>query len=357
VTTPWAATPVTRKLSPAQATEMVGDPVGEMEPNVFGPTVFYDSASEEPVLAYLPVEGKAELRRAVMGIKYGQVPRASGMNSMSRTFGSSPRRPVYGRDGCHQSLVMSESREAGQALSRWADHLGAMLAGFAPQQAAQDRETMAVVDRDWKLGDDSLWTSGVINRSSRLPYHRDSFNFPTWSAMPVLRRGMSGGFLSVPEYDLVLPCRDGYAVFFPGHELIHGVTPMQATAPDGYRYSIVYYALRGMKDCFTAALETEYAKKMRTTREQDIVRREALLAAAAPGELDGDDLITRKALWEVHNGPGRSKPELVRAIGSNSSLAGQRLKALIASGRVTVTDSAVYPVTIAEPDPHEEIRP
>jgi hypothetical protein len=84
---------------------------------------------------------------------------------------------------------------------------------------------------------------------------------------------MDGGYLSVPEYGLVCACRDGYAVFFPGHELVHGVTPMQTTAPDGYRYSVVYYALRGMKDCFTAAMETQHAKKKRTEREREMVRR------------------------------------------------------------------------------------
>lgn len=343
-----------RRMTPEQATAIVGQPVGDLLSNVHSPTVVYDLDTHEPVLAYLQIPNRSELRRAVMGIKYGQVPRASGMNSMSRTFGASPRRPVYGRDGCHQSLVMQEDPAAARTLATWATNLEGMLADFAPGIAERDKETMTAVEQDWKLGESSLWTSGVINRSSRLPYHRDSFNFPTWSAMPVLRRNMAGGFLSVPEYGLTLECRDGYAVFFPGHELIHGVTPMAPTAGDGYRYSVVYYALRGMKDCFTAAVETEYAKKIRTTREQDIVRREVLLAQPAPGEQAGDDLITRKALWEVHNGPGRAKPELVRAIGSNSSLAGQRLKALIAAGRVRVTGSQVFPL---DHDPHKEIRP
>lgn len=40
--------------------------------------------------------------------------------------------------------------------------------------------------------------------------------------------------------------------------------------PDGYRYSVVYYALKGMKDCFTHAVETAYALRKRTEREQSI---------------------------------------------------------------------------------------
>lgn len=270
--TAWVVEPAKRVLTTAEASELVGDKVAPAEPNLNAPTVLTDAETGEPVLAYLPIPDKAELRRAVMTVKYQSTPRASGMNSMSRTFGASPRRPVYGRDGCHQSSVMLENPAAGAVLEQWAVNLEAMLREFAPGIADHDRELLAAVEADWRMGE-SLWTSGVINRSSRLPYHRDNFNFPTWSAMPVLRRNMAGGYLRVPEYDLTVACRDGYAVFFPGHELVHGVTPMEPTAPNGYRYSVVYYALRGMKDCFTHAVETEYAKKTRTEREREMARK------------------------------------------------------------------------------------
>ena len=42
---------------------------------------------------------------------------------------------------------------------------------------------------------------------------------------------------------------------------------MHTTSPDGYRYSVVYYALRGMKDCFTYAMELGQARAARTERE------------------------------------------------------------------------------------------
>jgi hypothetical protein len=43
---------------------------------------------------------------------------------------------------------------------------------------------------------------------------------------------------------------------------------MHTSAKDGYRYSIVYYALRGMKDCFTFAVETAKGAENRTKREE-----------------------------------------------------------------------------------------
>jgi hypothetical protein len=117
------------------------------------------------------------------------------------------------------------------------------------------------------MTEDALWTSGVINQSSALPYHRDGSNFDTWSAMPVVRRGMDGGNLHMPEWDITINCRDGWALWFNGYAHVHGVTPMSSRAKDGYRYSIVFYAKRGMKDCHTYAVEVGEARARRQERE------------------------------------------------------------------------------------------
>lgn len=264
---------VERRMTAQEATSLVGSYVPELDANVTSGTVFVDVKTDEPVLAYLPVPDKAELRRAVMNIPYGHTSRSNGIQNKSRTFGYAPRKPVHGRDGCRQTHIADLCPAEHSVLEEWATRLGDMLEEIAPEIAKRDRDTMTAVLPDWKMGETSLWTSGVVNRSSQLPYHRDGFNFPTWSAMPVLRRHMDGGFLSVPEYDIVTQCRDGYGVFFPGHQLVHGVTPMSPTRPDGYRYSVVYYALKGMKDCFTHAVETAHAKAARTQREREMAER------------------------------------------------------------------------------------
>jgi hypothetical protein len=88
-----------------------------------------------------------------------------------------------------------------------------------------------------------------------------------WSAMPVIRRGIRGGYLSIPEYDVCIECRDGWVLFFPGFRLLHGVTPIAHVSKDAYRFTVVYYCLRGMKDCFTYAVEQAEARKRRTERE------------------------------------------------------------------------------------------
>jgi hypothetical protein len=265
---------VPRLLSADEATAMVGDDVPPAEPTLTGATVAVDVDTGRPVFAYLPLPRVAELRRAVIRLDYGEgMIRANGVRNRARAFGYGPRRPVYRREGCGATALANEFPREHQVITGYADELAAMLPLIDPDLIGAAELAVAEVSPDWRLGRSKLWTSGVINQSAVLPWHRDAFNFPAWSAMPVLRRHIDGGYLRILEYGAVIPCRDGWGVFFAGYKLVHGVTPMRLRRDDGYRYSIVYYALKGMKNCFEAAEETRYAKRRRTEREQDMARR------------------------------------------------------------------------------------
>lgn len=261
---------ITRVRTKDEATELVGTKVPELEANITSPVIARDNESGEIVFAYLPLDSERAraLRRAVVDFECSAVTRNANYFTRSTTFGFGPRAAINRREGCRATVFARDEAERERVLDETATHLRKVLLDIDASIVDRDLEKLAAIERDWFLGESELWTSGVINQSSVLPYHRDSFNFPTWSAMPVLRRGMDGGYLSVPEYDVVIACRDRYVVFFPGHDLVHGVTPMRPRARGAYRYSIVYYALRGMKDCFTAAEETAYARVRRTERER-----------------------------------------------------------------------------------------
>jgi hypothetical protein len=278
-------TEVRRVMSPQDATALCGDPVPALEPTVHTATVARDGATGEMAYAYLPLGDRAlvaDLRRAVLTIPMNHTLRATGMDNDSRTFGYRPRKVQMGREGCGLTNTAVENPRAHAVLENVSGWLTAMLDGFAPELAKHDAAILSEVEDEWRMG--KLWTSGVINRSSRLPYHRDKNNFPTWSAMPVLRRGVTGGYLHVPEYGATIACRDGWAVFFAGHQLVHGVTPMRQTQDDGYRYSVVYYALKGLKDCHTAAVEEAEAKRRRTLREREIAARVKAGDMTIPGK-------------------------------------------------------------------------
>ena len=265
-----------RVLSKEEADALVGEPVPDLEPNLTRASIVIDDDTEEPILAYLPMDRHVtrELREAVLEIRYSETMRAaSGLRNRSRTFGMAPRNPTVRLEHCRPTSLAREQPDAHNTIAELSRYLGQQLLEIFPDVATRDRETLAgLIEDEWRMAEDSLWTSGVINKTSTLPYHRDGFNFDTWSAMPVVRKRTDGGYTTFAEHDITVGSRDGWAQYFCGYRWVHGVTPM-AVGEGGYRYSVVYYALRGMKDCFTYAVETASAQHKRTERESTQARR------------------------------------------------------------------------------------
>jgi hypothetical protein len=264
--------PVKRVFDRSKTKELKGVDVPELEANIKEAGIYVDADTNEPFLVYMPLPEAVipELRKAVRSIKYsssGVTRQSTGVENHSRTFGMAPRKPFQTREACRPTALSYDQPEEHDVLTRTADVLADIIKELIPDVYNADvTETAAVAD-EWRLSERSLWTSGVINKTSTLPYHFDGNNFDMWSAMPVIRRGTRGGYLSMPEYDLVIECRDGWCLFFPGYRYLHGVTPIAHVQKDSYRYTVVYYCLRGMKDCFSFAVEQKEARKRRTERE------------------------------------------------------------------------------------------
>jgi hypothetical protein len=274
---------VERCLTPEQASDLVGMTVPELGCEIVrDPCVL--ECEGEPVAAYLPLADAAQLRRAALAIDCSNgVQRNNTYRSRSRTFGYAPKRVITRRESCSLTALGRDQPEVERVLETYADQFSAMLEEIDPQIIAKDSQALAPILPDWRMGEAGLWTSGVVNDTAALPYHRDGFNFSTWSAMPVLRRGVRGGYLHLPEFGLAFACADSTVTLFPGKRWVHGVSPLtRARAGDGYRISIVYYALRGMTDCRTAAEETRRAQLARTEREAAMALRLAAGDTAIP---------------------------------------------------------------------------
>jgi hypothetical protein len=250
--------------------------VPDYEANCTEAGIWVDEDTNEIVFVYFPMEEEVDLLRAsVLNISYGETIRQStGLKNKSRTFGMAPRKVFQKRESCRPTSLSFEQPNEHAVLIAFAEKFARMYKEFAPELYEADKKNLADagLQDEWRMTDDALWTSGVVNKASTLPYHRDGFNFATWSAMPVIRREMKGGYLTLPEYDFTCSCRDGWVTFFAGYKYVHGVTPMSPKTKDAYRYSIVYYALRGLKDCFTYAVETAKARDSRTMREDRMAR-------------------------------------------------------------------------------------
>lgn len=275
-------------MTPDQATEMVGSRVTDREPTpgIVPGTLVRDADNGAPVLGYFALDDAAALRRAVLTIDCsGGVQRQKIYRSRSRTFGYAPRRPVTRREACSVTSLNVEQPDVGALLETYADQFSLMLDAIDPTIRPHDLATISTVLPDWRMGESKLWTSGVVNDTAALPYHRDGFNFATWSAMPVLRRGVRGGCLHLPEYDITLPCDDSTVSLFKGFQYVHGVTPIKRLKDgEGYRISVVYYALRGMKNCREVAEEAAYGRRRRTEREEAMARRLAAGDRGVPGK-------------------------------------------------------------------------
>jgi hypothetical protein len=285
---------IDRVLTKEQADEVVGAKVEALEPNVNEAGIYRDKATGEAILVYAPYPASiTPLRKAVLDTNYSTTLRASGTRNVSRTFGFTNRSAVLQREACTPTSLAWDSPEAAITLNETAVILGDYLREQLPEVFLHDQAEVSQVLPEWRMTEDALWTSGVINQSSALPYHRDGSNFDTWSAMPVVRRGMDGGNLHMPEYGITINCRDGWALWFNGFAYVHGVTPMSPRAKDGYRYSIVFYAKRGMKDCHTYAVELGEARARRQGREQGMTDTsvEGAMAKIPNGRSNGDTRI------------------------------------------------------------------
>jgi hypothetical protein len=191
-------------------------------------------------------------------VKYQETFRTSGLKTTSRIFGYNPRNAIR-KDFCSITSFATEQ----PALHAKIMGGGAIAAKYYalnnPELYADHlRTTKEKVVEDYRHAD-VPFTSGIINDNNPLCYHFDSGNFKeVWSAMIVLKKDIGGGYLSMPEYNVLCEVKDKTIFYFDGQNILHGVTPITKLKPDARRFSIVYYSLRAMWNC--APLREEIAR-------------------------------------------------------------------------------------------------
>tara|TARA_A100000172_G_scaffold62027_1_gene41450 strand:+ start:1915 stop:3522 length:1608 start_codon:yes stop_codon:yes gene_type:complete len=221
--------------------------------------------------------------------------RLSGIDYRSRTFGFVAPQEARRRYGPRISSFNQAYPTAAAVLNMAAESAWRQLQTYAPEIAEEQLQLMADTPSNWRLGD-SPWTSGIINDTSPLNYHKDQGNTSgSWSAMLTMRENVSGGYLHIPELDCYIACEDMTLAVFNGQSLMHGVTPLRPERPDAKRYTIVWYAKARFANTGASEEELKRAKASATTDAEARMVRD--------GESSEVDYIYQPNRKEIANAP------------------------------------------------------
>ena len=242
------------------------------EPGVYcvagKPTIIYGRLGEryDRMLWAVKTIGFSKEMRSSTG---GHLTRGSGKTEMgqSRIFGLRPRIPI-GANYCSVASSYATHPEQHRIICEFGRLLDSIYSNFAPTTAGAHSDSLRKTIRAEWIIPGTRFTSGIVNQNNPLRYHFDKGNLHgVMSAMIVFRDLCKGGYLSVPEFDARFDLSDHSFLLFDGQSYLHGVTAIDRLNKRSYRYSVVYYALRGMAKCGT--LEEEVARARIEKRERE----------------------------------------------------------------------------------------
>jgi hypothetical protein len=200
--------------------------------------------------------------------------RLSGMAYQSEVFGYTAPVKIRRRYGASAARFTYERPEMTKLLDRMTVVAWEKFQELLPEQAKSHEELVeGLILRDWWIAG-APFTSGIINNTAALPYHRDSRNVQkSWSMMLCLRKDMDGGGLHLPEYDITFGIPDGSMTYFDGQSTWHGVTPLLRKRKGAIRFTMVWYSKIDLQGASSKEEEIAEAKRLATDNEAGEARR------------------------------------------------------------------------------------
>jgi hypothetical protein len=226
-----------------------------------------------PILLYKKIDwcDTDELLNACHKVKYTtdtRLPKkeSKGITTRSAIFGYKPRIPLR-QDFCSATAMANNQPQEHNVVTKFAEQLTGFYKEYFPETFAIHEAKMDSIKSEWRIPN-SIFTSGIINKNNPLQYHHDTGNFKgVLSNMVAFKKGMIGGRLVLPEYNIKLEISDNTLTIFDGQSIVHGVTPLKKFTKDSYRYTIVYYSLEQMWKCDTIKEEVIRIRKLKKQRE------------------------------------------------------------------------------------------
>ena len=239
-------------------------------------TIVYDDDTGEYVFGLFDIgRDPKQLVAYLNSIKFQTTRRTGGMLSTSRIFGYSPRVKIRA-DYCNKTSLSRENKPAHDYVCEYGGVIQDIYKKHAPEAYESHMEMTDKVLGDWKIKD-TPFTSWIINKNNKLNYHYDAWNFKNvYSCMITLKDGIDGGYLMIPEYNIQVRTYHNSLFMFDGQSVLHGVSPIKRLKEDSYRYTIVYYSLKGMRQCLEPSGELERVKKEKTKlyqRRKDLLKK------------------------------------------------------------------------------------
>ncbi len=208
-----------------------------------------------------------EIAPQVAGVATQVHARSSGIPTNSTVFGAMPRRPLGRGDWCTRTALEATDKPLAAALMRLSqDAEEAVYAKVAPARYARHVRAAQGILPTYRIT--QAFSSGILNRDARLPYHFDSGNVPgQWSMMFTFKDQCAGGNLVLPELNVIIENHHGSILLFDGQSLLHGVSGFEI-AEEGHRVTIVYYTMQELFKCLPPTEEYERGKRNRDAVEE-----------------------------------------------------------------------------------------
>jgi hypothetical protein len=275
---------VRRRVTPSQAPKEAVGPPPPGATILTGDVALIDEDSGEVVAVQATVVPQLANRIAqqLHGIKWGaergrsnsdNEARLSGIMAASATFGYTFPNPLRRRYACCTSGFDRMHPKIAADLAKTATAAHSLFRSTANDVYLKTTHNVYErIAQPWRLGG-SPWTSGILNNSVALPYHKDSGNIPgAWSAMLTCRNHCEGGVLHLADYDVYLGLPNGSISIFDGQSVLHGVTPFTMTKPHGHRYTCVFYSPSRMAVCADTRDGEVLRAQKRATEAEDARR-------------------------------------------------------------------------------------
>lgn len=197
-------------------------------------------------------------------LDYAITERTNNLQTHSKVIGYTQRNGIRNNE-CSLAISSVETPKAHEIMMRLGKYVAKIYKQYLPMEYEDHIQKLKQKEKtilDEYIIPETPFTSGIVNKNTALTYHRDDGNIPnTMSCMLTLKNEVSGGYLVFPELEIAFECSNNSLLFMNGSKWIHGVSPFNLASKNGYRYTIVYYSLKGMWQCLPIDMELEHARK------------------------------------------------------------------------------------------------